>query len=439
MLKRTWIAGLAAALVIVGGVACDAGGGSSPSETPTNVGQTTTATATSVPGTATGAAAPAEPLPAAVQEVLDTVAAVRNLTAPPALKAVVVTQEEVAGILRDALTDDDRRWFAETTTLYRLLGYLDADESYLEIYEGFASGAVIGLYDPVEDTLYVVTRGGRGFDELSAGELETLAHELVHALQDYHFPLDVTAKETQDDLDRNLAWIAAVEGDAVTHEGAATRRGMLPAGRLYALGDFLRPSALATPAPIERELRFPYTTGANWIAGVKAEGGTAAIDALLADPPASTAVVLHPERGADWQPERPQTRDLTAALGSSWTRESGGSFGEFHWGNFLQTRLRGLEAAAAAATWKGDRYDIYVRGNDSAAVFSVNAGPGLAAGLRTMLQQESEASGEMDGELSATLRDGRHFILTPTANGFTLVVGSTKEVADEVARHVQQP
>ncbi|MCA9565414.1 MAG: hypothetical protein KC561_18075, partial [Myxococcales bacterium] len=307
MRKLTSIAGLATALALLGGVACGGGDSPAPVETATNAGPESTATA---PVSATAVAtetqaAPPEPLPAAVQDVLNTVAAARNLAAPPALRAKVVTQNEVAGILREALTEEDRRWFAQTTTLYRLLGYLDADETYLEIYEGFASGAVIGLYDPVVDTLYVVTRGGRGFDELSPGELETLAHELVHALQDYHFPLDVTAKATQDDLDQNLAWLAAVEGDAVAHEGAATRRGLLPAGRLYALGDFLRPSALATPAPIERELRFPYTTGANWIAGVKAEGGTTAIDALIADPPASTAVVLHPERGAGWEPERP--------------------------------------------------------------------------------------------------------------------------------------
>lgn len=438
LLKRTWVIGLGAALAVLGSVACG-GGSTAPAETATVAGTATLEATSSAVVTATAApspppSVPAEPLPESVQSVLTSVAAARNLAAPPALRARAVTQAEVTDILRDGLTDDDRRWFAQTTTLYRLLGYLEPDETYLEIYEGFASGAVIGLYDPTDDTLYVVTRGGRGFDELSAGELETLAHELVHALQDYHFPLDVTSKATQDDLDRSLAWISAVEGDAVTHEGVARRRGLMPAGRFYALGDFSRVPTLSTPAPIERELRFPYTTGANWIAGIKAAGGTAAIDDLLADPPATTAVVLHPERGPRWEPDRPAAVDLVPVLGNGWTRESGGSFGEFHWGNFLQTRLRGLDAAAAAATWRGDRYDVYVRGDDSATVFLVNAGPGLEAGLRTLLADGAEDAAEQGTTLTATLRDGRQFILAPTADGFSLTIGSSAAVAAEVAK-----
>ncbi|MCB9485007.1 MAG: hypothetical protein H6676_02810 [Thermoflexaceae bacterium] len=434
MLKRTWMLGLATAMAVLLGGACG-GGGSATVPGATAAGTTAaSATASTPAATATQTAElPPEPLPQAVQDALDTVAKARNLEAPPALRAKIVTQEQVAGILHDALTADDLRWFEQTTTLYRLLGYLGPDESYLDIYEGFASGAVIGLYDPVANTLYVVTRGGRGFDELSPGEIETLAHELVHALQDYHFPLDVTAKEVQDDLDRNLAWLAAVEGDAVTHEGAAMRRGALPAGRMYVLGDLTRAVALATPAAIERELRFPYTTGANWIAGLKAAGGTAAIDDVVADPPATTAVVLHPERGVRWQPERPAAIDLTATLGAGWNHESGGSFGEFHWGNFLQTRLPGLDATEAATAWRGDRYDVYARAGGSAVVFLVNADPGLLAGLRAMLTQQTESSAETDGALRAKMRDGRQFILTPSGEGFSLVAGSSTSIADEVA------
>lgn len=163
MLKRTWIPGLVAALGMIAGVACN-GGDAAPGPAATEATPSHTAAAAtpaaSPTATATATSTPA-PLPARVQQVLDAVAAGRGLAAPPALKAQVVAQGDVAGILRDALTEDDRRWFAETTTLYRLLGYLDADEDYLSVYEGFASGAVIGLYDPVVDTLYVVTREGR--------------------------------------------------------------------------------------------------------------------------------------------------------------------------------------------------------------------------------------------------------------------------------------
>ncbi|MEZ4481618.1 MAG: hypothetical protein R3B97_10775 [Dehalococcoidia bacterium] len=66
-------------------------------------------------------------------------------------------------------------------------------------------------------------------------------------------------------------------------------------------------------------------------------------------------------------------------------------------------------------------------------MFLVNADPGLLAGLRAMLTQQTESSAETDGALRAKMRDGRQFILTPSGEGFSLVAGSSTSIADEVA------
>jgi hypothetical protein len=196
---------------------------------------------------------------------------------------------------------------------------------------------------------------------------------------------------------------------------------------LVALADFSR--AQSIPAPIERELRFPYTTGAEWIAGIKATGGTTAIDELLREPPSSTAVILHPDRGVDWQPEQLTLPRLDSAMGQDVTRESGGTLGEFHWQNLLRIQLPGLPSAQAAAGWLGDRYDVYIDGEDSVAVFSVRDGGGLAEALQEWLEQAGDSS--VEGNLTSALDpNGRAFRLLLGPDGFLFVIGSDARMAD---------
>ena len=370
------------------------------------------------------------PMPAVVTEMLANVSAGRALSAPGYLATEVISREELPALLESTMTDDDRRWFAETTTLYRLLGYLGPDEDYETLYMQFAAEAVIGFYVSTTDRLYVVTEDGRGFDNLSDNERETLAHELMHALQDYHFDLEAAFKALADNRDQNLAYTAVVEGDATVHEVLADgRRGMLLGPGYAALADVSL--AQEIPAAIERELRFPYTTGADWVASLKATGGTAAIDELLREPPLTTAVVLHPERGPRWQPDAVTLPDISPALGSDWSRESGGTFGEFHWMNLLQTRLRGLEASESAAEWTGDSYAVYVGNAGSAVAFSVRSGDGLVNSVSDWLSANGDASTNA-GVLQAAFQDGRAARLSEVPGGFVLVIGSSDEVAAKV-------
>jgi hypothetical protein len=370
-------------------------------------------------------------MPEVVAEMLRNVASARNLASPEHLVAKVISREELPALLEAILTDAERRLYQETTTLYRLLGYLAPGADYKTTLDQFLFAAVIGFYDPIAEDLYVVTGDGRGFDDLSEGERATLAHEVVHALQDYHFDLDVTFEAIAGERDRSLAFTAVVEGDATVHEDLAHPRqgSIIPVGggRLVALADLSR--AQSIPAPIERELRFPYTTGAQWIAGIRAAGGTTAIDNLLREPPSSTSVVLHPDRGVDWKPEQLTLPRLDSAMGEDVTWESGGTLGEFHWQNLLRVQLPGLQSAQAAAGWLGDRYDVYVDGEQAVAVFSVRDDGGLAAALLEWLDQAGDTS--VEGNLtSASDADGRAFRLLRGPDGFLFVIGSSAGMAD---------
>ena len=413
MIRPLWMP-LAAPLVALVLVAC----GSSSEEPPTPTAPPA-ATATNGPaeatadptsGTPAGATAttdatpldtpsPTEtipPLPETLQAMLADVAEVRQLEVPPALRALTIARADLPALLDRLTSEEELQEYAKLTTLYRLLGHLAPDQDYAAIFEEFGATAILGLYSPVEDTLWVVTEGAdEGFDDLSRAGLETLAHELVHALQDYHFALDETFEIVEGNLDREQAWTSVVEGDAVTHEGRYSQRFLVrpAAGRAFLLGAL--PQIGNVPISIVRELLFPYTTGAGWVRDIVDDEGIEAIDALILDPPLATSLILHPElRAAGWEPERVVLPPVEAALGPGWERESGGTLGEFHLQNYLRLLTGSGAASGAADGWSGDHYDGYTDGNRSVIV------------ARVRFADEEEAEEFADLHREVTVRAG---------------------------------
>jgi hypothetical protein len=393
--------------------------GATASSTPTIEDATPTPAATARP-TVPGIQGP---LPAGLQKVLADVATVRHLSAPPALKAELIARSALPELLESLITDEDRRQFAETTTLYRLLGHFRDDQDYLTLYQSFGADSILGLYSPLDDQLWVVYPDGQqpDFDNLPRDQAQTLAHELAHAIQDYHFKLDVVYDDVIDDLDRLQVFTSVVEGDAVDTEGRYSDEYLAApyAGRLFALA--VVPQVVDAPPTFIRELYFPYTTGANWISQLRREQGDSYIDELLADPPAATAYVLHPDLlRSGWEPVLVSLPDLASAIGAGWERESGGTLGEFHLGNYLQLQLGLGDASAAATGWAGDHYDVYVNGGESAAVFQV------------MFRNEAEAQEFVElhelfiERAGGVLKPGDGFAFGELATGKAVAVGATQ-------------
>lgn len=390
----------------------------------------------------TPSATPA-PLAPGLQKTLDNVATVRGLTAPPSVRVELVARSALPALLEKLLTDKDRQWFARTTTLYRLLGHLRKDQDYLSVYNSFGSDSVLGLYSPPDDALWVVYDDGKqiDFDHLPKPEAETLAHEFLHALQDFHFHLDETYARVIDDLDRNLAWASVIEGDAVTHEALYSQRFLLRAGagRSFLLGGI--PSMADVPASISRELFFPYTTGADWVKSIVKNEGVQPINTMLVEPPAGTAVILHPElRTNGWKPQVVALPVLSSALGPGWARESGGTFGEFQVRNYLQLRIRSSEAATAAAGWQGDHYDVYVNGGQSVAAFRVafkdEAEAAEFVDAQDKLLRAARGEPAIEGQVSVAKTSDGNVTIRVIARGaeVVFVIGSNEDAARKAIR-----
>ncbi len=382
------LAAIGAALLLAAGAACGSGGERPPaSPTPTVAPATeapsasATASPTPSPTASPSPATDAPPLPAAVREMLAEVVALRGLEPPPGLRAGTVSRADLPDLIEELITEDEFRRFDEITTLYRLLGHLRSDQEYWAVLKD-AFGGVVGLYDPGGKQLWVVTRGG-GLDDLEPWQRETLAHELLHALQDHYADLATMLEERSDDLDRELAARSVVEGDAEYHArlwaDGDRDRGWRPGGaRLLLLG---LPQGGDVPEAIIREFGFPYEWGSIWVEAAVERGGLDAVNAALLAPPPTTAHILHPDGIApDWRPEAVALPPLAAALGEGWRLESEGPLGEFGLLNYLlpdrsgpprRTDDRAVAAAEAAAGWRGDRHAVYVNGGESVMVARV--------------------------------------------------------------------
>ncbi len=372
-------------------------------------------------GTPTATVAPGA-LPPALQEVMDRVAEIRGLAAVPDLHAEIVSREELPALLDSLITDEDRQVAAHVTTLYRLLGHFRPDQDFLSVYQSFGADSVLGLYSPLDDTLWVVSDSGTAaFDDLTDAEESTLAHEMVHAIQDYHFALDKTYHEVAEDPDRNMAWTVVVEGDASYYQQKYTDKYLFAApagGRLFSFGVVSQVTDI--PRTFIREMLFPYTTGQSWVGDVLDARGQSYLDDMLANPPLGTVCVLHLQRCLDgFEPAPAPLPNLTPGLGNGWAQEWTGTLGEFHLGNFLNLEMPLADATAAADGWTGDSFATYTNGGESLAVFHVEfSSAGEANQFRGALANFTAAAGGRPGNeaaYSTTTGDGRQFAVAPAS------------------------
>lgn len=421
---------------------------------PTTAAPTPSATATPEPSDP-GEAAPvgdAPPLPDSIRELVEEVAEFRGLEAPESLVALTVARADLYDTYLGLVTEEDRLELDTSTEIYRLLGYLDDTEHLWDIQTSFLN-LVLGFYSPDHKTLWVVTEEtGVGLEALAPRQRQTLVHEIIHALQDYHFDLDATFADLRGNLDAELAFTSVVEGDAVVHTNRHAMRSLaLPAaGGVYFLASGNnQPGRI--PAPILRESYFPYRTGASWAGLVLADEGAAALDALLVEPPAATTLILHRDLFATgWEPEELGESSLPAdqiqdSLGPGWRVRVAGSLGEFHLINYLvgddPYRSDWLSASTsrlaveAAKGWAGDRYTVFEHQAGGrvlvARVRFTSAGEAdeFATAHRDFATEGAGVIEEGDLTL-ATRPDGKVVgLLDPVGRDVIFAIGSSAEVA----------
>jgi hypothetical protein len=193
------------------------------------------------------------------------------------------------------------------------LELIPADYDFTAGMYRLLEGRIAGFYEPEDATMYLV-------DDLSEAEAEeTLAHELVHALQDQSFSLGRLLDFKLGDSDRLAATHALVEGEAMSAMfdvlvGSAFQVDESMLRRLVAMSTALS-SVGDTPLVLQESLGAPYTDGFAFVQALRRDGGWASVDAVWRALPETTEQLLHPEKLAAREPAVAVAVPTAAALG----------------------------------------------------------------------------------------------------------------------------
>ncbi len=305
-------------------------------------------------------------LRAMVESLMPAVARAAGMEFLEVPQSAVRTRDELREFLISKLDEDlPPERLDGIVGIYRLLGLLPDTLDLRQLFVDLYTEQVAGYYDPATKTLYAMA--GSGKEELRL----TLAHELVHALQGQHLPLDSMLRD-RSDADRTAALQAVLEG----HATIASIFVLAPDNRIVeddATWELMReqfsaprPSMASfnsAPLVIRTGLLFPYVEGTGFMRWLmRNHPGASPFDALL---PQSTEQVIHPERIArgDGPVAVSFVDDSTDVLHDD-------TFGEYEM-LVLRASLAGITAVVTDIPlgWGGDRLRLYRSGDGNALVW----------------------------------------------------------------------
>ena len=385
--------------------------------------------------------------PTTWEGVLEATAELRGHAPISEVRRLLLSREQLqARVVEQLGRDPAPQRLNASAKLFTALGLLDRGTDLRGLVLQFRGNLVLGQYDPESKQLYVVT----GASNLGPLERVTAAHEYTHALQDQYFDLQRLRPRNAPDADRSLAMASLVEADAsivgeryanVVLTAAEREEHRRQVRDLYREVDLDR-----IPLVVREQSYFPYTEGVRFLRRVigeeairgEGEGYGPAVDRLFADPPQSTAQILHPERYLRHQaPVDVTLGDRASALGTGWRETRRGVMGELDHRLILQQYLESEVAARAAEGWAGGSYALYETDGGEVAVL-----------VRTRWDNPTEAAEWQDAYAMAAQRrygdalaplpaaSGQHLWRTP--DGTLLLSGDGAETVLAVAPSVAQ-
>jgi hypothetical protein len=296
----------------------------------------------------------------------------RGLTSRAPVDPRLLDQAGVEAYIESSLAQIEVSQIESSDALLTALGLLPADLSLGDEFKKLFATQVAGFYEPETKELYVISKKGG----LGPIEKVTFAHEYTHALQDQHFP-EIGGDEFQGALsgiirtpngnsDRSLGVLGLVEGDPSLVMTYWAQQHLSPTELLALVAASSDPETTRIleemPAILRETLLFPYTSGLQLVLGRQLSDGWAAIDALYANPPASTEQLLHPDKYPDDRPVTVELPDgLARSMGSGWKVAQEDTMGELQLRIWLEAAGGSAwrtQAATAAAGWGGDRIQL---------------------------------------------------------------------------------
>ena len=314
--------------------------------------------------------------------------------------------------------------------VYQRLGFVANSVDWDHASAEFSKLERAASYDAGREAIFIAPEAvqiGRALAGGEASDSHAVAAVIAftHALQEQHFRWQQRAKEISTE-DSRLAFRAVAGGDAITvalhflspkHAAPAWADQVQAIGRLTAE---LARAASSLPPMLREKLVFPYRDGVQFVQWAYAAKGWAGVNALFADPPVSSAQILHPEQYYLRQRAPVQIIPFGLFRQAKNNPVVEQTFGEFLIQTLLASNHSPKDAALIASGWAGDYLAAYPDGRNLiiawlSAWTDDAAAQRFSRALQTVLERRHRfrfvtASGEQDG-LKAQWGAGRTSLL----------------------------
>lgn len=245
--------------------------------------------------------------------------------------------------------------FRHMSAAFARLGLLEPGFPLREKYIDLLGEQVAAFYDQHTHKLFM-------FEDATLENSQNrvvLAHELTHALQDQHFGLKKLPLEIKTNDDRATASSALCEGDAtlvmsefmLKNLSLGSLKENLSAGLTQNMDQLAK-----APRFLRESLIFPYLRGQEFCGALFASGGYDAVNRAYAQPPSSTAQILHPEKFTATPREEPIAFAWSDTTARSQRAQVDNTLGELGIRILFTEWLDASTGEKAAAGWRGDRY-----------------------------------------------------------------------------------
>lgn len=338
-----------------------------------------------------------------VARALRTVSEVRGLPIKGKVTGRYIGRDEMVSRVKEQIHREipEKVLIAQDELLFGL-GTVPADFDYEKSILGLLGTQLAGFYDPKEKAMYMAE------DLVGLERDATLAHELVHALQDQHYDLEKRIQFKEDAGDEQTAIHALAEGDATSamFDHVMAARG----GRATDLGDDmlslqirgsmeLSPETANVPTILKRSVIAPYVDGIVFVHWARRKGDWRAVDDIWRNPPTTTEQILHPEKLEAREPGQSIPVPVADPKGPQDVIYKD-IFGEQGLRLLFEEWMPRTSAVKGASDWGGDRIAVFRDGKRFAVAWHLRydtdeaATRGLAALARGVLRDKEEVTAD---------------------------------------------
>jgi hypothetical protein len=281
----------------------------------------------------------------------------------------------------------------------QLFGFLPTQFDYEAAEYRLLEDQLAGYYEPADATMYMAS-------DLADEEADaTLAHELVHALQDQRWNLEERSKYRPGEGDRSEAVSALAEGDATSAMFDVILSRAAPGSGKTALdlpedvfADQIRQGmnhgpAADAPKVMRSSLAAPYIYGTLFVHALRRRGGWDAVNRAWDDAPTTSEQIMHVGKWLSHEPAVAVDPPPFSSLGPGWRVADEDTEGELGARVAFEEWLDPAGAAEVSSGWGGDRGVLVAAGDRAAFAWRLRYDPGKSKEERARLAFSALARG----------------------------------------------